>query len=112
MLVSTASIHSQVSGFPKDVAPRRSGPPSFRASVCRAGINLQSPLSLERLSSLHGALFLFSLSCPSWFPTAECYLQIVAAAEYFHDKVSKYPGDEEIVFREHKSNSSHLFSIG
>lgn len=113
MLVSTVSTNVQVSGFLKDTAPRHPpGPPSFQASVCRARINLQSPLSLERLSSLHGALFLFSLSCPSWFPTAECYLQIVGAVGYFYDKVSKYPGDEETVFREHKSNSSHLFSAG
>lgn len=87
------------------------GPPSFQASARRARINLQSPLSLERLSSLHGALFLFSLSCPSRVPTAECYLQIVGAVGYFYDKVSKYPEDEEIVFREHKRDHPHLFSV-
>lgn len=113
MPVSPAPINVQVSGFLKDAAPSHLlVPPSFQASVRRPRINLQSPLSLERLSSLHAALFLFSLSCPSWFPTAECYLQIVGAVGYFYDKVSKYPGDEEIVFREHKSNSSHLFSVG
>ena len=110
MLVSTASINVQVSGFLKNATPRRLlVPPSFQASACRARINLQSPLSLERLSSFHGALFLFSLSCPSWFPTAECYLQIVGAVGYFYDKVSKYPGDEEIVFREQKRLFPPLF---
>lgn len=33
----------------------------------------------------------------------------MGAVGYFYDKVSKYPGDEETVFREHKSN---LFSVG
>lgn len=113
VLVSTAPINVQVSGFLKTTPPRhRLVPPLFQASVRHARINLQSPLSLERLSSLHSALFLFSLSCPSWFPTAECYLQIVGAVGYFYDKVSKYPGDEETVFREHKSNSSYLFPLG
>lgn len=46
-----------------------------------------------------------------WFPTTECYLQIVGAVGYFHDKVSKYPEDEEMVFREHKSDYPHLFSV-
>lgn len=113
MLLSPASMHVQVSGFLKDAALRHLWVSLlFHASACRSWINLQSPLSLERLSSPHGALFLFSLSFPSWFLAAECYLQIVGAVGIFYDKVSKYPGDEETVFREHKSNSSHLYSVG
>lgn len=118
--VNSAAVYSSHKCSGKWVSLRRDSqasaappsPPSFQASACRARINLQSPLSLERLSSPHGALFLFSLSCPSWFPSAECYLQIVGAVGYFYDKVSKYPGDEKRVFREHKSNFSHLFSVG
>lgn len=87
VLVSPASpLNVQVSGFLKEAArrhllvppplpPARPPPGSprtphcwFQASVRRARLNLHSPLSPERLSSLHGALFLFSLSCPSWFP--------------------------------------------
>lgn len=86
VLVSPASpVNVQVSGFLKEAARRHLLPPPllpnspppgapptphcwFQASVRRTRVNLHSPLSPERLSSLHGALFLFSLSCPSWFP--------------------------------------------
>lgn len=121
--VSRFHSATQVSGFLKESARRHllvppRPPPTphcwFQASVRRTGVNLHSPLSPERLSSLHGArsVFIFTKLSLLVSTLLNAICRLWELWDIFMIRFLNTQGDEGKVFREHKSRSRRLLSAG